>query len=209
LRSSQKSPLILALLWTIPYVGWVGFSHDVDLARYTFPLVAMVVLVVGISLPKSKVAGVSVLVGVVGAVAVVSVPLALEHQTSLPTEQLIVNYMQTNWQPRNTALIVTEDATRFIAYIKETLPNYRTFQYKWEDLPYQTWNLETQGRSVYAIFDPAKASPEWVAVARICRGRYMESRAPADIWIFRHNANYKPGNQNQVQTVPNLECNKL
>lgn len=205
-KAGLRPDLILISLWLIPYSLWVLLSADVDLARYGLPIIAGMCLLMGLGLPRNLILGVIVLVAASTLLMAVTVPLAIEHHSSPPAGMRLTNYIKANLKPAQTALIVTDDAPVLQLFIAENAPAFRSIRFRYQELATQTWRLESQGRTVYATLTPATAQADWVAVARFCQGRFMESRGPWEVYLYKHVPPRAKSDASKGVLNPPLEC---
>jgi len=198
LRSANKSALILALAWISPYFAWIMLGNDVDLARYDLPFVAMGCILAAMGIPtRLKIAYPTVAL-IVLTVGIVSVPLALEHQNSLPIAQRLPAYMNLELKPEQSTLIIGDDTSPLIFFAQEYAPSIQSIRVLDADLPVQVQKLSEAGRSVYITSNSAVPPKDWLPVARLCRSRFMESRGSLETWFYR----YSPG----TNIKPTLAC---
>ncbi len=202
-KATNHSPTWLAVLWAGPYLAWIGFGNDVDLARYYLPLVALACLVAGNGLPQGW-RGWPVLVGGLVALLVVSGPLGFEHRDSLPISHRLTNYINANLDPAQATLIVTDEIPYLIFFTQENAPAIPSVRVSEAELTARTARFEAEGRTVYATWTPAQVPQGWQPVARLCRSRFMESRGPLEVWLYRHTPGPAP-NVNAFDAPP-LSC---
>jgi hypothetical protein len=182
----------LAILWVGSYLICTLVNYDVDLARYSFPLVAITCIAAGMGLPNDRIISLVAMTITIAALALVTIPLAVEHKTNLPIGQKLVNFVQTNTNPAKSTLIITDEVAPLIFFLQDAAPNYRTLRMKEPDIAGQLWRLEAQGRTIYATLNPANATSDWVPAARLCRGQFMESRGPVEVWVYKHSPGASP-----------------
>lgn len=190
--SPKRTSLLFAILWFVPYFTWVLLSHDLEFSRYGFPLVALACIVGGIGLPANRTVALTTLAGVVLVVSIVSVPLAFEHQNNPPLGQKLINYLKVNFEPEKTTVIITEDFGSLTFFMKDTAPKYRSLWLKYREVEIQARRVSAQAQAVYATFAPEKAPNNWVAVARFCRQRFLETSGPSEVWLYRYQTGVKP-----------------
>ncbi len=200
IRNWRSAALHLAVLWSLPYfVTSVQISHDLNMARYTFPLVALLCIVAGLGLPSQKIARSLALFGLTIALLLVTGPLALQHRVSPPLGQRLADFANIYLDPAKAAVIVPGNLHRdaFInLFMFEKAPGIPSGGASFATLPERTKLLEEQGRTVYATFRLTTAPADWRLVAVLRQNRFMDSLMDADnfleLGIYRHDAT-KPG----------------
>jgi 4-amino-4-deoxy-L-arabinose transferase-like glycosyltransferase len=188
-RSSNKQPLILLALAGLPYLLWIMLGNDVDLARYSLPFIAIGVIVAGIGLPSAKKQAYATLLVTLVAVSVVSVPLGVEHRDSLPIMHRLTAYLNTNLDPSDATIIVTDDVAGLIFFVQENSSQFQAIRVRTEAIETQTRELQAQGRTIYAVGLANVNLAGWQPEVRLCRSRFLESRGPLEVWVYR----YAPG----------------
>jgi 4-amino-4-deoxy-L-arabinose transferase-like glycosyltransferase len=182
--TSSLGPLLLA--WTLPYALWVLFGFDLDVPRYTLPLVAVTALVAGLGVPSR--ASVPILVALGVAQAVVTVPLAFEHarHPSLGyalADTLRIDASRTDAGNRPSALLVT-DPLLFVP--APALPAGAALVYADPGaLSQEARRFEARGFVVYATAPAPEASGEWTLVAHLRRSLAQSPPGPPETWLFR------------------------
>jgi len=186
-RRKLSPPLLMALLWVGPYFAWILLGNDVDLARYEFPLVALLCILVGLGLPSRKWVKILAIPVISLCMALVTVPQALEHHTHPPVGEQLATYASQN--SGDAAFIVNDDTSPLIFFLVDEAPESYSLRVATPDLEKETANLEKSGHTVYVTALPGTALPgnNWVPVARFCRGKFMESRGPLEVWLYQHN----------------------
>lgn|GEM_PF-2045004 len=191
-EAHQSTPRFLVLFWFGSYTVCTLLNYDVDLTRYTFPLVAIscIVAALGIAmLPKYRI--ILAIVTVV-TVAVVSVPLALEHHTSTPAGVGLSNYINTTLDPATSTIIINDDTASLIFFMQENAPKHNTLRVKEAELYPAIQANETVGRTVYATWLEGDAPQDWVLVKAFERNLALESRGPLMVGLYRHTSTTKP-----------------
>jgi hypothetical protein len=186
-NSLAKHPLILALLWFVPYFLWLALGNDVDLARYTLPLVAMICIVSGIGLPKRLIITVPVLVVALVSLAVVSVPLTIEHTTNSPIGEKLASYSRNNLDPAETTLFISDETATLIFFAQQSAPKFQSVRLLNKTLEAQIAQYST--RKLYGTWLPGNAPDGWHLVTRLCRGKYMESRGVMEVGLYQYAPN--------------------
>lgn len=188
-RTTNKQPLFLVLLTAIPYLLWIVLGNDVDLARYSLPFVALGAIVAALGLPTLQKGAYLLAAGTLVALAVVSVPLGIEHRDSLPVMHPLTNYLNSNLDSAVATVIVTDDVSHLIFFTLENSPQIESIRVRTEEIDAKVNALVANGRTVYAVGLPNVKLSGWQPEARLCRSRFMESRGPLEIWLYR----YAPG----------------
>jgi Protein of unknown function (DUF2723) len=178
----NRVPLILASLWAVPYILWLGLGNDIDLARYSLPLVVLACIVAGLGLPKKLNLAIPVLAITLVCLAVVSVPLTLEHATNAPIGERMASYVKYNLDPSETTLFISDETATLIFFAQQSAPNFQTVRLlnKTRDAQIQQYS----NRALYGTWLPDNAPEGWHAVVRLCRGKYMESRGVLEVWLY-------------------------
>ncbi|NWJ47262.1 MAG: DUF2723 domain-containing protein [Chloroflexi bacterium] len=198
LQASNRHMVILAGLWGIPYLLWILLGNDVDLARYDLPLVALICILAAIGLPFGRLAAYGALVALAFVLGMVTVPLAWEHRESPPIGQRLVRYVNQNLNNTGTTIAINDQIPYLIFYLQEYAPSYSSIRIQNDSLDVQVEKLTLEGRKIYITALPDSLGEGWVPVARFCRGQYMESRGPLEVWFYL----YDPSNQQE----PSLRC---
>lgn len=185
-RKKIAPPLLMALLWGGPYFAWIILGNDVDLARYDFPLVALVCIVAGLGLPSKTIFRTAVIAVVALGLGLITIPQALEHHTHPPIGVQLAAYAQLNSE--GAAFIVNDDTSPLIFFLLDEAPETYSLRVFTSDLEKETARLEAAGYAVYLTGLPGTPLPGkgWVPVTRFCRGQFMESRGPLEVWLYRH-----------------------
>ncbi|HEX2914712.1 MAG TPA: DUF2723 domain-containing protein [Chloroflexia bacterium] len=186
LCSTSRLPLVLSLLWSVPYFFWILLGNDVDLARYCFPLVAIACIWIGMGLPRGKKLATVTLLVLLIAEAVVSVPLGIEHHTSLPITHRLANYMNQYLDPATSTVVVGDALSPLMFFTEENAPKIPSERVLDVNMTGEVAKLEAQGKTVYGTYLPNTAPQGWQPVIRLCRSRFMESRGPLEVWLYRH-----------------------
>ncbi len=186
IAKTSRQNLLLVGMWIMPYSFWILLGNDVNLARYYFPMVGIVCIIMAVGLPSRLPISLISMVMIIALGLCITLPLALDHQTNPPLGQKLVNYLKSNLSPAQTTVIITEEDTVISTYLSDTAPEYQMEQIAYRDLIHVFWNLEAQGHTLYATMLPQTAQAGWVPTVRFCRGRYLESRGPLELWLYRH-----------------------
>lgn len=202
-RRQDRHPVWLLATWVIPYALWVFFSHDVDLPRYFFPLVAVMPIgvAIGSSYRWSRWVGAVLLLCVAG----VSLPLALEHRTTAPAPRQLAEYLAHS-AGEERLLLLSElgepyDPEAFVPPGGFTLPQYEvrmrsvqdTLTYKnagaLHDLDAYAQRQQvaalSKRRDLYLLALEPVDSELWQFDARFCRNPHIKSREFSDLWLYR------------------------
>lgn len=206
-RTINYQPLILALLWAVPYALWVGLSHDVELPRYMFPLTALLCIVAALGLPTRY--ALPAALTVVVAVMVVSLPLGWEHRQVAPVDRQLAEYLLEHRASERGVLLVEagllgdDRYSEVEASWRDTLPLFTLFRsidrlvpgYMLRPLDPHFWTsqvnaLEKRGRDVYYLSVIGTAPSEgWQAAARFCRNPLIKSRELTEATLYRYRPN--------------------
>jgi hypothetical protein len=183
-----RQALVMIGLLTVPYLAWIGFSHDVDLARYTLPLVAAFSLLVGMGLPQNLRRFYLTISWVSLSLIVVTVPLAIEHQQHRPLGQQLAEYMNINFQRQRDLLLFGPDLRHSTSlYIGNIAPGFEVVNSAAEELEKKSQIFALRRHTVYTVAVAGKLPRHWEPVAHLVRNRYMESREVVEVWIYRYN----------------------
>ncbi len=93
LTSKDKGPLLLISFWAVAYFIWSFLNHDVDLARYTFPLVAISCVLVAVTSVWAHWLKL-LTIALVVMLNLVSIPLAREHKDVPPIDRQLEQYLK-------------------------------------------------------------------------------------------------------------------
>lgn len=179
----------LALLWAGSYVVCTLLNYDVDLARYSFPLVAITCIAAGIGLPHRPHLAILSLSGAFLAVVLVTMPLALEHHTSPLLPPRVTSYIKAKLDPAKTTVLITDDMTPLIFFMEENAPQYQFVRAKQEEVAVRVKELQSSAagqNTIYAAWLPGNAPAGWQPQARLCRNQYLDARGPLEIWLYRY-----------------------
>jgi hypothetical protein len=184
----------MAILWGGPYFGWILLGNDVDLARYEFPLVALLCVVAGLGLPANKNWGRFIIPATGLCLAFITIPQAIEHHTHPPIGDQLASYARVN--SINAAYIVNDDTAPLIFFLTDEAPGSYSLRVTADALGKETAKLEATGRTVYltALAGEPLPGADWSPVARFCRGQFMESRGPLEVWLYQHGNKVNTGN---------------
>jgi hypothetical protein len=176
----------LLLAWAGPYLVWSVLAHDVDLARYTFPLVAALCLVAGVAMATWRPLLASVVaVASVAAVAVVSAPLARANGIQRAPEAQLVHWLQEHVPPGRSALLLA-DASYLIPLpgLPEAIPAEPG------NLALKLHALQGRGRAIYttstSLASLGAPTTGWREVARFHQDRFVQSRGPWELVLYRY-----------------------
>jgi hypothetical protein len=188
-RAQSRQPLIMGLLWAVPYFLWILVGNDVDLARYEFPLVALICGLVGAGLPeRKKLAGGAILAAGLS-LALITIPQAIEHHTSPPIGERMVKYVNTNPAAGKKVYLINGATAPLAFFLEDEAHGVYSQQVTDDQLEPETARLQSAGWNLYLTALPRQAPPGWFPVARLCRGQFMESRGPLEVWIYRYGEN--------------------
>lgn len=176
--SAFRAPV---LAWILPYALWSALAHDVDLARYTFPQVALLCLLAGLG---SEGARLGWAVAAIPALAWVSAPLALLNRESKPVALQLSEDVRARLGPDDALLL--PEVTPFLSGpgMPACIPVDRlSFEPKRE-------GLVARGRAVFttsaALEATGAASTGWVEVARFRQDPRIQSRGPWTLRLYRY-----------------------
>lgn len=192
-HGKSRQPLIIGLLWAGPYFLWILLGNDVDLVRYDFPLVALICVLAGLGLPEQKKLAGGVMVTVCLSMALITIPQAVEHRNNPHIGEKLVKYVNTNPLTGKKVYIV-DDATSLLGFfLEDEAPGVYSRRITDDKLEQETAKLEGAGWNLYLTALPGQAPPGWFPVIRLCRGQFMESRGPLEVWVYRHGENKNGG----------------
>ncbi len=191
LRGKSFLPLAVSFVWLVPYALWMYLGHDVDLARYHFPLVAGAVLLAGLGLPKQMrvalpVIGVSILL-----VGVVSLPLAYRHSVTPSLHQQVASYIDQNMGKETSALLTS--STELLRYAKTYAKGLyiapigadaKLIESRLRSV--QGWKPTVLSTSYTLGQLEASATEDWVPIARFCQDPYLRSRGASEFVLYQH-----------------------
>lgn len=92
---------------TLPYLLWISFAHSVDLARYTMPFAAALVVIVANGLPRSFAQAAPVFAGTAAILASITAPLAVKHAQIAPMGIQAGRFLSANLDPRSTTILLS------------------------------------------------------------------------------------------------------
>jgi hypothetical protein len=215
LRGRQRPALVLLASMVLPHLIWVLRSRDLSSARYAIPIVLVLVIVAGLGI--ASIAGMRVgqnrvsprpypdaisgwrlvlsgllISGWAALIATVTVPLALEHKTSLPIEQQIAAYLQ----PVSAAHPVTFFGTHSMLFWDAAQLPVDVVYAPLEVLKQHTGRpgevflttIGTEKRTLPTTQPTAQPPKRWRAVAQFCRNRFLRARTrdPIELVLFQH-----------------------
>ncbi len=198
-RGGRVAQRLLAL-WLWPYLLWVLVSHDLNIARYTFPVIALLAILVGLGWPDwVGWRRLALIAALAGSLALVTVPLALDHRLSPPVGESLAVYVNTQLDPATTALLLTENTPppafiHIFLFERAAAHPYNAIEAR--QLQSETEKLEREGRTVYTPWSPGNPPTgpvdggKWVAVARFNQPRLLDSLSDlggaGEVWLYRH-----------------------
>ena len=183
-RSAGRDMQLLLLLWVVPYALWVILSNDVDLARYYFPLVALVCMLAGIGLPTRRFLAAAAVGVVCVALTLVTVPLALAHATDTPLGSKLAAYTRTHLVPQHSVMFVPDNLSALLIFTQREAPMITSTRLS----PLASANFSDVDRKsnlVYKVDLPNQAEDGWSPVVRLCREPLLHSRDYHELWIYR------------------------
>lgn len=181
---------LLFLVWTAGYAVYVTFAHDVEYPRYSLPLTAAVCVVAALGLPRGW-PGALTAAALGGLVLTITIPLAVEHRRSAPTELQLAEYM--NGVPPPAVLFSSLDSHPMVySFLEEKAPGVERAAAEPESMGTLAASFVSRGRAVYATFPDAARPGDWIAVARFCRDELFDPRSAPEIWLFRHEPGASP-----------------
>jgi 4-amino-4-deoxy-L-arabinose transferase-like glycosyltransferase len=187
---------VLFALWALGYAVYATYAHDVEYPRYSLPLTAAVCVTAALGLPRGW-PGTIVAASLVGLVLKVTLPLALEHRRTPPTELQLARYMGGVAGP---AVLLNSDVSlpMVYAFAEELAPGVRLAVAEPETVGSLAALYRNDGHTVYATIPDAARPEEWVAVECFQRSAVFDPRSAPEIWLFRH----EPG----APTAPIPRC---
>ena len=185
-RGGPSPPRRLPWLWLVPYVLGLLLAFGVDTLRYALPLVAVTCLLAGLGLPSPRRLAAALLVAVVLAIAPVSVPIAREHRETPPVASQLARFLRRAAPAGGLLIVEPGDPAALGLFLANEGPPLTLLPLESPTVPRWIAETEARGLGVYATAPPARQPEEWVAVARFCRSRWLESEGAAELWLFRH-----------------------
>jgi hypothetical protein len=184
--TSTSAASRLPWLWVTPYALGLLLAFDTaHFPRYALPLVAFFCLVAGLGLPEKPLAGWLSLAAIAGAMAVVSVPLAVRHGRQGPVEWQLTRYVAARFDPARTTILVNEaDAPELALFLAAEIASAAVAPQDPDGVA--AGRFEALGREVFSTTPTVTAPGEWTPIARFCRDREQDPRGPFDLWLFRH-----------------------
>ena len=172
-------------IWLLPgvglvYSGWLIALHDVELARYTFPLVMVLCWVVGVGLASLEKPG-WIGLGLGVAVCLVTVPLALQHPGSVAPERQVATWLKGRVSPPGATLFTD---LRFSG-LRIWLPGVRVLSGFTRDVEAQAHAMVDRGHVVYSTSPPVFRGSSWQVVATFCRDPWLRSRGPSTVYLLQ------------------------
>jgi hypothetical protein len=195
-KNPNRTPLILAVLWLVPYGLWILLGNDVDLARYDFPFIALLCILAGLGLPtstdiktryiKPKFIPALILGGVVILVGAVSVPLALDHHTNPPIGGKLADFANRHL-PQAAQVFLADNISPMVFFMLYQAPTVQLRRATDDALLSQVLQLSQTYPVFLATATPPAAMPEnWVEVTNFVRNPYLESRGPLEVWFYQY-----------------------
>lgn len=184
-RAGSAPARILPWLFVGPYVVGAVVGLDLRTQRYGLPLVALAALLVGVGLPRARWPARLALASLCVAMAVVSLPLALDHRDVAPTGAKLARYLKAHFDPARTMVLLSElEAPTVGNYLAAEASGFLLAAVDPEGRTAR--RFEASGYTILAT-EPAATTPgEWVPVARFCRSAFLDPRGPLELWLFRH-----------------------
>jgi hypothetical protein len=200
----QKHRLILwfSSLFLLPHLLWWLSSFDPVTARYTLPVVAWVCVVSAIGMGSLVTQRQWILTPIfLIFLALVSLPLAREHQQSPPLELQIAAYFQDRPNLEDILLFQPSPSLQ----LQMALPELRLEKLPMTSVGAKRTDLTAFGREVYGSdyrLEPFQAPVWWQPVQRLCRSRYLRLRSidALEVTIYH----YQP--QQEAKSNSLLQC---
>ena len=196
LKAARQPVIKMLLLWLVPYLFiTLTISHDLWMARYTFPLVALLTMVAAIGLPNRPNLSYGWSAAIVLSLCIVTLPLAWQHKDSPPLGQRLVEYVHNNLKSTNSFVLIsttTHQAAFLSLFMSEHAADFGSRSLYPALLAGQVEQLERQGRKAYLVWPTAAPSPGagWTKVINLQQARFMDSVMDADnfleISLYRH-----------------------
>lgn len=180
----------LFALWAAGYAVYATYAHDVEYPRYSLPLTAAACVTAALGLPRGW-PGTLAAASLVGLVLNVTLPLALEHRRTPPTELQLARYMGGVAGP--AVLLNSQVSLPMVyAFAEELAPGVRLAVAEPETVGSLAAGYRSDGHTVYATIPDASRPEEWVAVACFQRSAIFDPRSAPEIWLFRHDPGAPP-----------------
>jgi hypothetical protein len=173
----------LGALFVGPYTVWMALGHDVDLARYFLPIVAVACVVAGVGAwPRAF--GVALGLASIAVAGAVSYPLAREYQRSPPPELLLAKDVEVR-SGHDVAFVGGEVSPLLL----ENAPHARVIAVTRETLGRVLAVHRRAGRTIYAVtseLDPlAPLFEHWTLVRVRSISKRVASRGPRRLELRR------------------------
>jgi len=195
IRMPDRGVQWLAALWFLPYAFWLIVGQAVMLPRQHLPVVVTCCLFAALGLPSIRFRP-ALLGTMMVALAMVTVPRALNHQTQPLQEQQVGDFLAKQLRHHRVAMI--DRKTWPLA--KSIAPQVLWVQRRGD-------KAEPLRRQGYTVFSPAgvlsdkeEASGLWIPSARICQGEYLRPWG-TNLIIYQYNPGMTP--------PPFLPCYKM
>jgi hypothetical protein len=174
----QKHRLTLwfSSLFLLPHLLWWVSSFDPVTARYTLPIVILLCVVTAIGLGTIITRGQWIFTPVfLTMLGVISLPLAREHQQSLPLEFQIAMYFQD--RPNLEDILLFQPSPSL--HLQMALPQLQLEKLPLTSVGANRTDLTAFGREVFGSsyrLEPFRVAAWWQPVKRFCRSRYLRLR---------------------------------
>jgi hypothetical protein len=203
IRHSSRA-IQLSLVFIIPHLIWWLTSLDPVSARYALPIVAWlcIIIALGISTLQKQFQIVTITVLLIS-LATISLPLAREHQQSLPLELQIAAYFQDRPNLEDVLLFQVGATMQ----LQQAIPTLRLEKLPMTSVGANRTDLTAFNRQVYGTnyrLELFQASIWWQPIKRLCRNRYLRIRSSdaLETIIYR----YVPEQKTQLKTE--LPCSQ-
>lgn len=184
----KRPPLLLTLLglWFVPFVFWIIVVHNVDWARYAYPIVATLILLAALGLPKARAFAVSTLAIACASLLLVSFPLILEHQRVPPLHWQLTDYLNQNLEPSRSVILYADNP--HVLY--RNAPDFDIRLAEYDFLDGQAASLMGRGADVYTLSETFEQSGEradrWQVVARFCQNRFITTGLSDSLTLYKY-----------------------
>ena len=176
-RLHQTRVFIFSIVFAVLHLLWWLSSLDPVAARYGLPILAWVCVVTALGVAQLASQRqwliVPVLLGLLGWV---SLPLAKEHQNSLPLELQLANYFQDRPNLEDIILFQPEP----VIQLRMALPELKLESLPMTSVGANRTDLTAFERQIYGSnlrLEPFQASYWWQPVKRFCRSKYFRLRS--------------------------------
>jgi hypothetical protein len=195
----RRTPLMLAILWSVPYILWVGIGNDVDLARYTFPLIGIIGIIAALGINQRTTLP---FIGLSLCLIAVTVPLAVAHRQEPPPEWQLAEFFSEHSELQTVVVLSQYQPV----YVRASLPGITLLAPHLQVLDSQAQALQARGRDVYLLvwFPTASSalSERWVRVGHFCRSAILRSRGFHELLLYH----YRPVAESVQFPLPRLTC---